>query len=458
LDFDLIVIGAGPGGYPAAIRGAQLGLRTACVEKERLGGVCLNWGCIPSKALLKTAELAHKIRHADDFGLSAGPLTIDFAKVIARSRKVADRFQKGVAGLFKKYKVTSIAGTARLSAPNTVVITSAEGERTLTATHIVLATGARARSFPTMRPDGERVLTYREAIVLDQQPPSVVILGAGAIGMEMAYFWHAMGTSVTVVEGMDEVLPIEDRECGREVHKAYEKSGITVRCGVKVESVARDGDGCAVTLVGGEVLRAHTVLLALGIAPNTEGLAESGVRLDKRGFIEIDTSHRTSVAGVYAVGDCCNGGPALAHVATRQAHVVVERIAGLHVPDVDYTALPSCTYCQPQVASVGRTEEALKAAGVAYNVGKFPFAANGRSQGAGTPEGFVKVLVDPKTGELLGAHIVGADATELIGEVVLARAGELTAEWVAHTMHAHPTASEAVMEAVAGALGVGVHL
>jgi dihydrolipoamide dehydrogenase len=457
--FDVLVIGAGPGGYPAAIRAAQLGLRTACVEREKLGGVCLNWGCIPSKALLKTAELANKIRHAADFGLQTGPLSIDYGKVIGRSREVSARFERGVAGLFKKYGVTTIPGTARLTGPGTVQVSSSAGEQTLQAKHIIVATGARARVFPSMQPDGERILTYREAIVLAEQPPSVIILGAGAIGMEFAYFWSGMGTQVTLVEGMDEVLPIEDRELGKEVHKAYTKAGVTVRTGVLVDGVRRDGDSCVVTLKGGEELRAHTVLVALGITPNTAdlGLEAAGVRTDKRGFIEVDPSHRTSAAGIYAVGDCCNGGPALAHVATRQAHVCVERIAGKHVPDVDYKAMPSCTYCQPQVASVGLTEEQAKAKGLTYKVGRFPFQANGRSQGAGTPEGFVKVLVDPKYGEILGAHIVGADATEMIAEFTLARGAELDAETILHTMHAHPTAAEAMLEAVGVALGESVH-
>ena len=458
MDYDLIVIGAGPGGYPAAIRAAQLGLKTACIERERLGGVCLNWGCIPSKALLKTAELAQKVRHAEDFGLHTGPLTIDFPKVIARSRGIADRFQKGVAGLFKKYKVDALFGDATPTDAHTVVLRGADGERTLTTRHLLLATGARARTFPTIQPDGDRILTYRDAIVLDRLPPSVIILGAGAIGMEFAWFWNAMGARVTLLEGLDEVLPLEDRECGREARRAFERVGIDVRTSTLVDRVERDADGCVVHLRAGEPLHAHTVLVALGITPNSELAATLGCRLDARGFVEVDPSHRTSVPDVYAVGDCCNGGPALAHVATRQAHVCVERLAGLHVPDVDYGAMPSCTYCQPQVASVGLTEAALQKANRPYRVGRFPFAANGRSQGAGTPDGFAKVLVDPTTGELLGAHLVGADATELIGEVVLARSGEITAEWLVHTMHAHPTASEAVMEATANALGVGVHL
>ena len=459
-DYDVLVIGAGPGGYPTAIRAAQLGLRTACVEKERLGGVCLNWGCIPSKALLKTAELAHKIRHAEDFGLIVGDLDVDYGKVIKRSRKVSKRFQRGVAGLFKKYGVAEVSGTATITGPGTVEITSSEGTRTVTADHIVVATGARARSFPSIQPDGERILTYREAIVSESKPERAIVLGAGAIGMEFAYFWHAMGAEVTVVEGQDEVLPVEDRECGAEVRKAYTKSGITVKTGTFVDRVEREGDGVRVHLQGGETLEADVVLVALGIVPNTEGigLEAAGITIDRRGFIEVDASYRTSAAGFYAVGDVCNLGPALAHTATRQAHVCAERIAGHHAPDVDYSTMPAATYCQPQVASVGITERAAKDKGLAYSVGRFPFMANGRSQGAGTPGGFVKVLVDDQYGEILGAHIVGADATEMIAELVLARASESTAELIANTVHAHPTAAEARMEAVADALGISVHI
>jgi dihydrolipoamide dehydrogenase len=457
--YDLLVIGAGPGGYPAAIRGAQLGLKTACIEKDKLGGVCLNWGCIPSKALLKTAELAHKIRHADDFGLHTGLLEIDYPAVIGRSRKVAERFNRGVRSLFKKYGVTELSGTATLTGPGTVQLITATGSETLTAKHIVLATGAGARTFPGITPDGERILTYREAIVATERPPSVIVLGAGAIGMEFAYFWHAMGSEVTVLEGQPEVLPLEDPELGAEVRKAFEKSGITVRTATFVEEVVREGEGCLVRLKGGESLRAHTVLCALGIRPNTAGigLEAAGVKLDSRGFIAVDTSYRTNVAGIYAVGDVCGLGPALAHTATRQAHVCVERIAGHEAPDVDYNNMPSCTYCQPQVASVGLTEQAAKEKGLKFKVGRFPFMANGRSVGAGEPGGFVKVLMEEQYGEILGAHIVGADATELIAEIAVARASESTAELLASTVHAHPTASEAIMEAVAAGLGVSVH-
>lgn len=458
--FDVLVLGAGPGGYPAAIRAAQLGQKVACVERELLGGVCLNWGCIPSKALLKTAELAHKIRHADDFGLQAGELGIDYAKVIGRSRKVSKRFERGVGGLFKKYGVTRIEGTGRIAGEGALEV-SHDGETTrYTADHIVLATGARARTFPGLTPDGERILTYREAIVLDERPPSVVILGAGAIGMEFAYFMNAMGTEVTVVEGQDEVLPLEDPECAAVVRKSMGKSGVTFELGTLVDEVVRDGDGCTVRLSDGRALSAHTVLLALGVTPNTDdlGLDAVGIETDDRGFIRVDASHRTTARGFYAVGDVCDAGPALAHTATRQAHVCVERIAGHEAIDVDYSAMPSCTYCQPQVASVGQRESDLKEAGTPYRVGKFPFTASGKAVAAAHSEGFVKLLVSEDHGEILGAHIVGAEATELITEYVLAMDLEATADEIHHSIHAHPTLSEALMEAAAATRGEAIHI
>jgi len=458
--YDVVVLGAGPGGYPAAIKASQLGLKTVCVEKDLLGGVCLNWGCIPSKALVKTAELAHKIRHADDFGLHTEGLAVAYDKVIGRSRKVSERFTKGVAYLFKKYGVEKVSGTGTLTAPGEVTVEHDGTTTVLKAKHIVVATGARARVFPGIAPDGERILTYREAIVLTEQPESIVILGAGAIGMEFAYFMHAMGTDVTLVEGRDEVLPIEDAEVAAVVRKAFTKSGITVKTGTLVDKVERDGDGCKVHLTSGEVLSSQYVLAALGIEPNSGGigLETVGVQTDGRGYIQVDTSYRTNVPGIYAVGDVADRGPALAHTATKQAEVCVERIAGHTVPDVDESAIPSCTYCQPQVASVGLTEAAAKEAGLSFDVGRFPFSANGRSQGAGTPDGFVKVLIGKEFGEILGAHIVGADATELIAEFTLARTSELTYDEIVATVHAHPTASEAMMEATAAARGESVHI
>ncbi len=457
--FDLIVIGAGPGGYPAAIRGAQLGLKTACIEKEKVGGVCLNWGCIPTKALLKTAELAHKIRHADTFGLTVGTLDIDYAKVVERSRDVSARFERGVQGLFKKYKVTHVTGTARLAGEGKVEVTDGDGgTTTLNAKHIVIATGARAKTFPGIEPDGERIVTYREAIVSLQQPQRVTVLGAGAIGIEFAYFWNAMGSEVTVVEGQDQILPVEDHEISATVRKSLEASGIRFHTGQNVRSVERNGNETVTTLEDGTELVSDQTLAALGITPNTEnlGLEELGVTLD-RGFIAINADCQTSVPGVFAVGDVTTRG-GLAHTATAQAHVCVERIAGETVPDLDYTSIPGCTYCQPQVASVGMTEQEAKASGQAYRVGRFPFMANGKAAGAGNDEGFVKVIIDERYGEILGAHIVGSEATEMIAEFVLARASEATADVLMHTVHAHPTHAEAMLEAVAQAYGVSVHI
>ena len=450
--FDVIVIGAGPGGYPAAIRCAQLGLKTACVEKEKLGGVCLNWGCIPSKALLKTAELVHKIRHAGDFGIRVSEAEIDYPAVIKRSRKVSKRFEKGVKGLFKKYGVTSLSGTASVPEAGTVVI----GDETYTAKSIIVATGARAKTFPGIEPDGARIVTYREAIVSEEMPTSVTVLGAGAIGMEFAYFWHAMGVGVTVVEGLDEILPVEDREIGAIVRKQMEKTGIRFELGRFVKGVATEGDEAVTTLQDGTELRADLCLVALGITPNSEIVEDIGAATT-RGFIEIDGDCQTSVQGVYALGDVSTKG-GLAHTAMAQAHMCAERLAGHPSPDVRYDAIPGCTYCQPSVASVGLTEEELRASGKPYKVGRFPFLANGKAQGAGHPEGLVKVLIDEKYGEILGAHIVGSDATEMIAEFTLAITSEATAEVLMNTVHAHPTHSEVMFEAVAQALGVSVHI
>lgn len=456
--FDVLVIGAGPGGYPTAIRASQLGLSVACVEKEIVGGVCLNWGCVPSKALLKSAELTHKIQHAEDFGLSVGEVSVDFPKVVQRSRKVAKRFAKGVAGLFKKYGVDHIEGTARLTSATTVEVEGPDGTRTLTAKHIVVATGARARTFPGIEPNGTTIQTYREAIVSEEKPGSVTILGSGAIGIEFAYFLNAMGSQVTVVEGLQEIVPREDADIGKELRKQLSKQGITFELGRFVKSVVDDGNGVLTTLQDGTEIRSDRCLVALGITPNSNGigLEEVGVQLD-RGFVVIDDFGRTNVPGVYAVGDLTTRG-GLAHTATAQGHVLAELLAGHKPVAVAYDSIPSCTYCQPQVASVGLTEQAARDAGKNIKVGRFPFIANAKSYGAGTPEGFVKVVIDADYGELLGAHIIGADATEMIAEYTLARTNELTVDEILHTVHAHPTAAEVMLEAVAQGMGVSVHI
>lgn len=457
--FDVLVIGSGPGGYVAAIRASQLGLSAACIERERLGGVCLNWGCIPSKALLKSAEYANLAHHLDDYGVNVGDVTVDFAKVVKRSRKVADKSERGVKYLFKKYGVTSLNGTGRLLGPGEVQVTAADGTaETHTAAHVIVATGARARFFPGMEPDGERILTYREAIVSQDKPDSVVVLGSGAIGLEFAYFYNAMGAQVTLVEGQDRLAPLEDRDCSDELGRAYRKMGIQVVTGVFCDRVERTETGCKTVLKDGTELESSHVLLALGVQANIEdvGLDQVGVHVE-RGFIVTDASCRTNVSGVYAIGDVA-GPPMLAHKASTEAHVCVERIAGHAVPDLDVSSIPAGTFCQPQIASVGATEQALQDAGTPYTVGRFPFAANGKNRGTGYTDGFVKVLIDPQYGELLGAHIIGQDATELLAELVLARSAELDAQTFLHAVHSHPTSSEAVMEAVANALGVSVHI
>ena len=456
--YDLVVIGSGPGGYVAAIRASQLGLKAACVEKDRLGGVCLNVGCIPSKALLKSAEVANLARHLHDYGVTVSEVGVDYEKVIARSRKVATRSEKGVAYLFRTYGVDHHEGTARLAAADTVVVDGPDGEQTLTAKHVIVATGARARWFGGMEPDGEVVMTYREAIVSTVQPASVVVLGAGAIGLEFAYFYNAMGCDVTLVEGADRIAPLEDAEVSAALAKALKKQGITIKTGVFAKSVKRDGDEALTVLADGSELRTSHALLALGVAPNVEdlGLEALGVELD-RGFVKTDDSCRTTVRGVYAIGDVA-GPPMLAHKASTEAHICVERLAGHHHPSLDPRQIPAGTFCVPQVASVGRTEEQLQEDGVAYDKGVFPFAANGKNRGTGQTDGFVKVLVDPEFGEILGAHAIGDGVTELLAELVLAMSAEVDAQTFLHAVHSHPTSSEAVMEAVAVALGVSVHL
>mgnify|MGYP002634654742 CR=1 FL=1 len=452
--WDLLVIGSGPGGYVAAIRGAQLGLKTACIEEAELGGVCLNWGCIPSKALLKSAEYALLAQHLGDYGVLVEAKGVDFPRVIARSRKVADRSEKGVKYLFKKYGVTHLKGRGTLLGGGEVRV----GEEVHAATSIIVATGARARWFPGMEPDGERILTYREAIVLDRKPASAVVLGAGAIGLEFAYFWNAMGVEVTLVEGADRIAPLEDSEVSETLARSLKKQGISLKTGVFCDTVQRNGEATRVTLKDGTVLDAEVTLLALGVRANVEdlGLEAAGVEVD-RGFIKTDASCRTTAAGVFAIGDVA-GAPMLAHKASVEAHICVERLAGHEHADLNPLQIPAGTFCQPQIASVGKTEDELKREGVAYRVGRFPFAANGKNRGTGYTEGFVKVLVGGPYDELLGAHIIGQDAVELLGELVLTMSAELDAQTFLGAIHSHPTSSEAVMEAVADALGVSVHL
>ncbi|MGA7304021.1 MAG: dihydrolipoyl dehydrogenase [Rhodothermales bacterium] len=468
--YDLIVIGTGPGGYETAIRGAQLGLKTAVIEKDKLGGVCLNVGCIPTKALLKSAEIMSSFSHAADFGIklegSASPL---FDKVIERSRGAADKMSKGVAFLMKKNKIDVIQGRGKMAGKGKVDVEPSEdmdgnkiGEkRTVEAKHIIIATGARAREIPPLPIDHKKIIAYREALLQTERPASMLIAGAGAIGVEFAYFYHTMGTKVTLVEMMDRVVPIEDEDISKELARAFKKAGIDVMTSATVEKVDTSGKTCKVTVKtakGSESLEVDQVLSAVGVTGNVEnlGLDEIGVKYEK-GAIKVDEFFRTNVEGVYAIGDVI-GAPWLAHVASHEGIVCVEKIAGQNPEPVDYNNVPGCTYCQPQIASVGYTEAKAKEAGYDVKVGKFPFQASGKAAAIGHPEGFVKIIFDAKYGELLGAHIIGYDATEMIAEIVTARTLETTAHEIMESMHPHPTLTEAVMEAAKAAYGRAINI
>jgi len=463
MSYDLIVIGSGPGGYVAAIRASQLGLKTAIVEKAELGGVCLNWGCIPTKALLKSAQVFDYIKHAADYGIQVpAGTTHNFEAVIKRSRGVADGMSKGIAFLMKKNKIDVIAGAGKLIAAGKVEVTEQSGaKKTVDAKHIILATGARSRELPNIKIDGKKVIGYRDAMVLPQQPKSMIVMGSGAIGCEFAYFYNSMGTKVTIVEFMPNILPIEDEDVSKEVAKSFKKSGIDIMTSAAVESVDTKGATCKVkvkTATGMVDLEADIVLSAVGIQTNLEnlGLESLGVKTDK-GKVIVDDYYATNVKGVYAIGDIVKG-PALAHVASAEGIICVEQIAGHHPEPLNYNNIPGCTYCSPEVASVGYTEKAAKEAGYEIKVGKFPFSASGKASAAGAKEGFIKLIFDAKYGEFLGAHMVGANVTEMIAEVVVARKLETTGMEIIKSVHPHPTMSEAIMEAAAQAYAECIHL
>lgn len=465
MNFDVIVIGAGPGGYPAAIRAAQLGKKVAIVEREKLGGICLNWGCIPTKALLKSAQVFEYISHAEDYGIKVGNAKADFEGMIHRSRGVADGMSKGISFLMKKNRITVLEGNGKLARGKKVEVTDKDGKVTEhSAEHIILATGGRAKALPNVPIDNEKIIEYRKAMTLPKQPKKLVIVGAGAIGVEFAYFYNAIGTEVTIVEFMEQgLVPREDADISKELGKIFKKQGINILGNTSVESVDTKGKGCKVTVKSRktgkeEVLECDVVLSAVGVAPNTEdiGLEALGIKTD-RGLVVVDEFYRTNVAGIYAIGDIVPGA-ALAHVATAEAIICVEKIAGQHVEPMDYNNVPSCTYCSPEVASVGYTEKAAKEAGYEVKVGKFPFSASGKASAAGAKSGFVKVVFDAKYGEWLGAHMIGANVTEMIAEVVAARKLETTGHEIIKTVHPHPTMSEAVMEAAADAYGEVIHL
>jgi dihydrolipoamide dehydrogenase len=468
--YDVTIVGAGLGGYVAAIRAAQLGLKVALVEKEHLGGVCLNWGCIPTKALLRNAEVVSLLGRGKEFGFAVEGFQADFGAAVDRSRKVAERLVKGVDSLMRKNGIEVVEGVGRLKSPASVEVTLAEGgTRTLETKHIVVATGGRARTIPGIEVDGERVLTYREAIVLRELPASAVIVGAGPIGMEFAHVWATYGAQVTVVEMLDHALPLEDVEVSQEVERAFKRRKVKLLTSTRVQGIETTAGGVEVTVSGPEgeqasperserVLEAERVLIAIGVRPNSEGvgLEEIGVRVE-RGTVAIDDRMRTNIPGVYAVGDV-TGKLALAHVASAQGVVAAETIAGVKTVTLDYEMLPRCTYCRPQVASFGITETQATQRGHRVKVGQFPFRANGKALGLGDYDGFVKIVADEASGEILGAHMVGPEVTELLPELVLARTWELTPEEIARTVHAHPTLSEALMEATLGVFGQAIQI
>lgn len=464
--YDVIVIGGGPGGYVAAIKAAQLGQKVACIERESLGGVCLNWGCIPTKSLLRNAELANILTgESKEFGFSFDNLKLDYAVAHKRSRQVSDRLVKGIGFLFKKNGVTHIQGTAALTGPKQVKVMPS-GD-VLTAKSIIIATGARARSLPGMTVDGQRIITYRQALELTAAPKRLIVVGAGAIGMEFAYVFRAYGAEVTVIEMLPHVLPLEDDDTAAEVAKAFKKAGIKTLVNTRTEGVETTDAGVTVRVKdqasGAEQsLAADVVLVAVGVAPNSAdiGLEAAGVQTDKRGFIPVDDHMRTNVPGVYAIGDV-TGKLMLAHVASAMGIVAAEHAAGHEtrpIKDADYAFMPRCTYCKPQVASLGYTEAQAKERGYEIKVGKFPFVASGKALGLNEKEGFVKIIADAKYGEILGAHMVGPEVTELLPELALAHTWELTAEEIAHTVHAHPTLSEALMEAAHAVVGQAIHM
>lgn len=462
MNYDLIVIGSGPGGYVAAIRASQLGLKTAIIERESLGGICLNWGCIPTKALLKSAQVFEYINHAADYGIKVQGGEADFGAVIKRSRGVADGMSKGIQFLMKKNKIDVIMGTAKIKKGGKIDVKAADGSsKEYTAKHTILATGARSRELPNLKQDGKKIIGYRQAMNLPEQPKSMIVVGSGAIGIEFAYFYNALGTKVTVVEFMDRIVPVEDEEISKQLERSLKKAGINILTNANVESVDTSGNGCKAsvkTASGVETLEADIVLSAVGITPNIEnlGLEEVGVKTD-RGRVVVDGFYNTNIAGVYAIGDIV-GGQALAHVASAEGIICVEKIAGHHPEPLNYNNIPGCTYCSPEIASVGYTEKAAKEAGYEIKVGKFPFSASGKASAAGTKDGFVKVIFDAKYGEFLGAHLIGANVTEMIAEVVVARKLETTGMDIVKTVHPHPTMSEAIMEAAADAYGEVIHL
>jgi len=460
--FDIIVLGSGPGGYVTAIRASQLGFKTAIVEKENLGGVCLNWGCIPTKALLKSAQVFEYLQHAADYGLKVDGVDKDFDAVVQRSRNVADGMSKGVQFLMKKNKIEVINGYGKLAPGKKVIVTDSEGKDTeYSAEHIIIATGARSRELPALPQDGKKIIGYRKAMTLEKQPKKMIVVGSGAIGIEFAYFYNAMGTEVTVVEFLPNIVPVEDEEVSKQLERSFKKAGVKIKTSSEVTHVDTSGDGVKATVKtakGEEILEADIVLSAVGIKSNIEniGLEEVGIATD-RDKILVNDYYVTNIPGYYAIGDVTPG-QALAHVASAEGILCVEKIAGMHVEPLDYGNIPGCTYCMPEIASVGLTEKQAIEKGYELKVGKFPFSASGKAKASGNPDGFVKVIFDAKYGEWLGCHMIGAGVTDMIAEAVVARKLETTGHEILKAVHPHPTMSEAVMEAVADAYGEVIHL
>lgn len=460
--YDVIVLGSGPGGYPAAIRASQLGKKVAIVEKESLGGICLNWGCIPTKALLKSAQVYEYAKHAADYGITIGAPATNFDAVIKRSRGVADKMSKGVQFLMKKNKIDVIMGYGKLLAPGKLEVTAADGSKQVVeAKNIVIATGGRARELPSMPIDGKKIIGYREAMVLPTQPQSMIICGSGAIGSEFAYFYNSIGTKVTIVEFMPRIVPVEDEDISKELEKQFKRQGINVMTSSEVLSVDTSGAGVKAkvkTAAGETTLEADILLSAVGVVANIEniGLEALGIKTEK-GKILTDANQQTNVPGIYAIGDCTPG-QALAHVAAKEGINAAEHLSGHHPEPMDYNNIPGCTYCSPEIASVGYTEKAAKDAGYEVKVGKFPFMASGKASAAGATEGFVKVIYDAKYGEFLGCHMIGMNVTEMIAEAVVARKLETTAHEILNAVHPHPTMSEGLKEATAVAYGEAIDI
>jgi dihydrolipoamide dehydrogenase len=462
MDYDIIIIGSGPGGYVAAIRAAQLGLKTAIVEKNELGGVCLNWGCIPTKSLLKSAQVFDYVKHASDYGVIANDAKPDFERMITRSRGVAENMSKGIQFLLKKNKIDVIKGHGKLKSTGNVEVTSADGEIfSISATHIILATGAKSKQLPGLLQDGTTIIGYREAMTLSKQPSSMIVIGSGAIGCEFANFYQSIGTNVTLVEFQPRILPLEDEEVSKQLDRSFRKLGMKVMTSSSVENVQISNNVCQVLIKTGEketVLDCDIVFSAVGISPNIEniGIEELGI-LTERGKIKVDDYYATNIEGIYAIGDIVRG-PALAHVASAEGICCVEKIAGLNPQPIDYENIPSCTYTLPEVASVGMNEQAARNAGYDVKVGKFPFTASGKASASGAKDGFAKLVFDAKTDQLLGASLIGQNVTEMIAELVIARKFKVSGNEIIKTIHPHPTMSEAIMEAAAAAYGEVIHL